>query len=106
MNNPNYDPKPWHATLLFWAVYAFAVAANTLGRFVLPRFESLVLVIHILGFFAIIIPVTILRQKGDVSDVFTQFQNLGGWPTQGLSFMIGILGAAYAFIGMSLVEHI
>ena len=99
LNNANYNPKPWHGTLLFWAVYAFAVAINTLGRYVLPRFESLILVLHVLGFFAILLPMTILGPRVSTEQVFTLFLNEGNWPTQGLSFMIGILGAVFAFVG-------
>lgn len=99
LNNPSYDPKPWHGTLLFWAVYAFVVAINTMGRYFLPRFESLVLILHVLGFFAVVLPMTILGPRADSSDVFNKFLNEGNWPTQGLSFMVGISGAIFAFTG-------
>ena len=38
-------------------------------------------------------------QKATAHDVFTVFQNGGGWPSQGLSFFIGIIGSVFAMFG-------
>lgn len=107
LGNPDYKPTAWRGLLIFWAVLAFVVAINTLGRYVLPRFESLLLIVHIVGFFALLLPLVILApEKQSPSTVFTEFQNLGGWPTQGVSFMVGILGSVYAFIGADAAVHV
>ena len=56
LNNPDYVPQRWEGTLLFWATIVVAVITNTvLGR-VLPAIETVMLIIHVLGFFAIIVP--------------------------------------------------
>jgi hypothetical protein len=54
-----------------------------------------------MGFFAIIIPLVYLSPHTTANYVFTEFQNLGGWQTQALSFFIGLNGNAVAFIGES-----
>jgi amino acid transporter len=100
---PSYDAKPYQGTLLFWAVVFFAVFINAVVSSMLPKFEGLILILHILGFFGILIPLVILGPHSDASFVFTTFFNNGGWPTQGLSFFVGLIGNVFAFVGMFLV---
>lgn len=60
LNNPDYVPQRWEGTLLFWATVLLAVFTNTvLGR-LLPVIETFMLVVHILGFFAILIPLVVV----------------------------------------------
>jgi choline transport protein len=96
---PDYNPKAFHGTLLFWAVIFFGVFINTVVSNLLPKFEGLILILHILGFFAVLIPLVVLAPHGNSSDVFTVFMNGGGWPNQRLSFFVGLLGNVFAFIG-------
>ncbi|EEU33991.1 uncharacterized protein NECHADRAFT_55800 [Fusarium vanettenii 77-13-4] len=105
LNNDSFEPKLWQGTLLFWAIFAFAVSINTLVSSVLPKFEGLILILHVLGFFAILIPLVILGPHGDVEELFTTFVNNGGWPSQGLSFMVGMMGNVFAFVGTDAAFH-
>ena len=73
-----YRPQPYHAMLLGWAVLAFAVTINVVGSKTLAHFEGLILILHILGFFAILIPLVYLSDHNDVS-IFTTFVNSGDW---------------------------
>ena len=99
LTNSGYTPHPWHTVLLFWASTVFTIVMNTIvGKF-LPKFEGSILIIHILGFFAILLPLVILGSHQDASEVFGNFLNTGNWPTQGLSFMIGLIGSVYTFTG-------
>jgi len=102
---PSYDPKPWHATLMFWAALALVVFVNTGMSRSLPVFEGCILIIHILGFFAIMIPLVTLGPHKDASEVFSQFLNQGEWQSQGLSFMIGVTGTIWCFIGWDGAIH-
>ncbi|SLM36313.1 choline transport protein [Lasallia pustulata] len=102
---PSYSPKSWHGTLLYWAVIFMAVFVNAVVSSLLPKFEGLILILHILGFFGILIPLIILGPHGNASDVFTTFLNEGGWPTQGISFCVGLLGNAFAFVGADGAFH-
>jgi choline transport protein len=106
LTRPNYVPQSWHPTMYFWAVVAFAVGINVVGRNVLPKFEGLILVVHILGFFAILIPLVTLSDIGSAKDVFTQFMNQGGWSSQGLSFFVGLIGSVFAFVGGDAAVHV
>lgn len=98
-NHAAYHFQRWHGTLLTWAAILLAVAFNTVLSMALPKVEGLVLVLHVLGFVAILIPLVYLAPHSAPSDVFTVFLNTGGWSSQGLSFFIGLIGNATAFLG-------
>ncbi|KAK3213471.1 hypothetical protein GRF29_28g17160 [Pseudopithomyces chartarum] len=99
LTTPSYEPKNWHGTLLYWAMMMFCITINVAAGRLLPKFEGALLVLHIVGFFAVLIPLLTLGPKGDPKEVFTTFFNLGGWQSQGLSFCIGIMGSVFAFVG-------
>ncbi|KAM0331930.1 hypothetical protein ACHAPQ_005833 [Fusarium lateritium] len=105
LNHDGFQPELWQGTLLFWAIFLFAVFINILVSSVLPKFEGLILILHILGFFAILIPLVTLGPHASASDVFTVFVNNGGWSTQGVSFMVGMMGNAFAFVGTDAAFH-
>ena len=87
--------------MLTYAIILIALFINTaLGR-LLPQVENLMLAIHLLGFFGILIPLIHLGSQASAHDVFQTFVNGGGWPTDGLSFFVGLSGSMFAFIGKS-----
>lgn len=103
LTQPSYVPQNWHGTLLYWAVMLFCVTINIAAGWLLPKFEGALLILHIVGFFGIMIPLLTLGPKGDTQFVFTTFFNLGEWRTQGLSFCIGMMGNVFAFVGEQFV---
>ncbi|KAK4894870.1 hypothetical protein LTR27_006992 [Elasticomyces elasticus] len=105
LNNPEYIFQRWHGTLLVIAIVAFAVVFNTVLAKRLPMIESLILILHLLGFFGVLIPLWVLSPRNSTKMVFTQFENLGGWPTQGLSFMVGLLTSVYGLLGADSAVH-
>ncbi|KAI1409796.1 putative GABA permease [Hypoxylon sp. FL1857] len=102
--NPDYVSQPWQAMLFFWAILAIEVFINVFASKTLAYFEGLVLVLHILGFFAILIPLVCLAPHSDAS-FFTTFVNSGGWSTQGLSFMVGLPTSVFSLIGADSAVH-
>jgi choline transport protein len=105
LNYVDYVFQSWHGTLLVVAITAFCIIFNTVLAKRLPIVEGMVLIIHLLGFFAVLIPLWILAPRASPSDVFTQFLNLGGWSTTGLSFMVGLLSPIYTLIGADSAVH-
>ena len=97
--DPNYVPRLWHATLLLYGALAISIFTTTVVGTVLPRIESMLLVIYILGFFGVLVPLVYLGPHGNAREVFTTFLNHGGWSSQSLSFFVGIPGNAFAFLG-------
>ena len=102
---PSYDPKMWHGTLMTWAVAICAFGINTFVSTVLAKIETIVLVLHIVGFVALLIPLVYLAPHSSPRDVFTVFVNAGDWPTQTLSFFVGIIGIVFAFVGTDGAIH-
>ncbi|KAI0977179.1 amino acid transporter [Xylaria arbuscula] len=107
LTHPSYMEamKPWHGTLLFWGIVLVSFIINSSVGTTLARFEGIVLILHILGFFAVLLPVTLLGTPGTSASVFHSWLNLGNWQNQGLSFSIGILGNVFAFLGADGAIH-
>jgi hypothetical protein len=55
LNDPNYSPPAWHATLMIIAVAAIAILFNTFFAKKLPLIEGVILIIHVFGFFGILV---------------------------------------------------
>lgn len=106
LNYEKYVFQRWHGTLLFYAIIALSLFVNTVLARLLPKIESVVLFIHVIGFFCILIPLVYLAPHGSARDVFATFNNGGGWGTDGLSFFIGLSTSMFAFIGTWLVKAI
>lgn len=99
LNYPDYVFYRWHGTLLFVAITALALFVTTyLGR-LFPKLEAMVLVLHVTGFFAILITLVYLSPKSDKSDVFQSFINGGGFSSDGQSFLVGSVSFMFLFNG-------
>ncbi|RAQ62123.1 choline transport protein [Aspergillus flavus] len=106
LTNPSYQPKIWRQVLISYAIALFGFIINIAGGKVMPRFEGAILILHILGFFAILIPMVYMANHNTAEQVFTQFLNEGQWPSQGLSFFVGLIGPVFAFAGGDAAVHL
>ena len=102
LNYPQYVPQQWQGTLLFWATIAVSVFVNTVVSSLLPKIEGFIFTLHVLGAIAILIVMSYMAPHSTASEVFTLFLNQGDWSTQGLSFMIGLIGMSFSFVGTHL----
>jgi hypothetical protein len=98
--------KSWHGTLISWAVILLNFGLNASFSTVVAKFEGIVFILHILGFFAVLLPFVLLSEHATAQEVFSTFLNLGDWQTQGLSFSIGIAGTVFAFLGGDGAIHV
>ncbi|KAK3699758.1 hypothetical protein LTR37_016267 [Vermiconidia calcicola] len=106
LNRPDYTPQPWQGVLLTWAVLTFSMVFNTFFASKLPLLEGIVLVLHVVGFFAILIPLWVLADMPKpASEVFFTFSDGGGWGNQGLSCLVGLLSPVFSFIGPDSATH-
>ncbi|KAI0911324.1 amino acid/polyamine transporter I [Ustulina deusta] len=106
LNYPDeYVPQGWQGTLLIWATIILSFVVNSvLGRW-LPKIEGFILYFHVLDFFAIIIPLLYLSERVDAVEVFTTWNNDGGWSSTGLAFFVGIITNVGPFIGADGAVH-
>ena len=105
INRPDYVFERWHGTLLVIAIMLFAIFFNTFLAKRLPMVEGVVLIIHICGFFGILIPLWVLGPRNPTNAVFTDFTNFGGWRTTGLAVMVGMLTSIYGILGADSAVH-
>uniref|UniRef100_A0A093ULN8 Choline transport protein n=1 Tax=Talaromyces marneffei PM1 TaxID=1077442 RepID=A0A093ULN8_TALMA len=101
-----YNALPWQDTLIIWATLSLSLTVNLIGGKLLPRIQVVVLVLHILGFFAIMITLVYMAEPNTAKEVFTTFQNGGGFSTQALSWFVGMTGSAFGFAGGDGVVHV
>ena len=104
LNYPDYNFKRWHGTLLLFSVVLLAMLFNTYLAKQLPKVEGAVLVIHIVGFFGVLIPLVYLAPHGNAHDVFVKFMANGGYD-YGTSFFVGLITTVFAFVGADGAIH-
>jgi choline transport protein len=91
--------------MLIWAVLAICLVFNTFFSRRLPLVEGLIVVLHIAGFFAVIIPLWVMGDRSTSSNVFTLFQDNMMWGNLSLAVIIGLTGAASTFVGVEAGAH-
>lgn len=104
LNYPDYHPLAWRLTLIVIAIGCVCGIFNTFLARKLPLVEGCVLILHIMGFFAILVPLWVLAPRSSAKEVFTDFQN-NGWSSQGLSTLVGIISPTVSILGSDAASH-
>lgn len=99
LNYQDYVSERWHGTLFTIAIAAISTFVNTYGATQLPTLEGLILILHIFGFFAVMIPLWVMAPRTPTETVFTEFTNAGGWSSMGLACLVGQLTPIFSFLG-------
>ncbi|CAG8045893.1 unnamed protein product [Penicillium salamii] len=105
LNQPDYDFQRWHGTMLVIAISTFSIIFNTFLAKNLPFVEGLILIIHIVGLFAIIIPLWVLAPRNNAHAVFTTFNNGGGWNNSGTATLVGLSTTITSMLGYDCSVH-
>ncbi|GAB7351785.1 hypothetical protein MBLNU459_g2359t1 [Dothideomycetes sp. NU459] len=105
LNVEGYVWKDYHGTLLTIAVISTAAVFNLFLAKQLPLLEGILLILHIVGFFAIIIPLWVMAPRANPHDALLHFTNFGGWSSTGLSAMIGLTSPLSVLIGYDCSVH-
>ncbi|KAL9077267.1 MAG: hypothetical protein Q9157_003458 [Trypethelium eluteriae] len=106
LENPNYEPKPWHQFLIYIGYNIFAFLLNAFGNSILPYVNKVAITWSIAGF--VIISITVLAcssphyASGDF--VFRDFINKTGWP-DGIAWLLGLLQGGLGLTGYDAVAH-
>ncbi|KAF2426488.1 amino acid transporter [Tothia fuscella] len=101
LNNETYTAQRWHSTLIMMAVLLISGLFNTFGAKKLAMIEGVILFLHIIGFFAVVIPLWACGPSNSSKRVFTEFYNGGGWSSIGSAVIIAQLATVFSFIGKS-----
>jgi amino acid transporter len=102
---PSYTPLSWHTVLIMLAVALLSVLVNSTTGRILATFERLFLLLHLAGFFGILVPLVYFAPHNSASEVFTTFYNNGDWSTQGLAFLVGLPTVASTLTGADCAVH-
>jgi amino acid transporter len=105
LKNPDYVWERWHTTLLTIAVVAFCVFINIFVARRLPLVEGFLALVHFAGLFIVIIVLWTLAPRNNAHDAFFQFSNNGGYASDGVSFMVGILPLTLCLLGFDSQVH-
>jgi choline transport protein len=105
VNNENYAFPNWHGTLLACAAMIIAYIGNVYGSRILPYWQIPVFIVHILAYFAFIVPIWVRAPAATHSQVWRDFSNNGGWSSIGLSIMIGQLSGIGQQTGIDTAAH-
>jgi hypothetical protein len=65
----------------------------------LPFTQNVVFIVHVFGFSAVVIILWVVARVQSPRNVFTVFENHGGWNSVGLSLMVGQINSLYLIIG-------
>ena len=104
LNYESYVYERWHGTLLVIAVVTFAVLFNTFAAKQLPTMEVLLLVFHVCGFVAVLVPMLVLSKKSSSKVVWTEFFD-SGWGSFGTSTLVGIIANVIPLLGADAAAH-
>ncbi|KAI5309860.1 hypothetical protein KEM55_002253, partial [Ascosphaera atra] len=105
LNDASYVPKGWHVTLFVIACCAVAIIFNTFLYQKMPVIEGIVLVIHVFGFFGIMIPLWVLAPHPSNSQVWANVEDNGQWGNKGLACLIGLTAPLFSLIGPDSAVH-
>jgi len=102
LNNANYVPTRWQATLLIFASVIGIGMFNVFGAKHLPLAEGIFVTCHIFALIPIVITLLVLAPKQSASAVFTQFTDNGSnYPTIVLTTLVGQVNAMFTVLGES-----
>ena len=77
-----------------------AYVANIYGAKVLPYWQNIFFALHILAYFAYIVPIWVNAPVASHSAVWSTFQNEGGWSSMGLTILAGQLTGISEQVGI------
>lgn len=77
-----------------------AFCGNFFAYKLVTHAQNFIFAIHVLAYFGLIIPIWFNAPRVSSKEVWTEFENYGGWSNLGLSIMIGQLSGIYTQVGI------
>lgn len=96
VRNPDYTAPGWQGTLLVFSMVLVTYLFNVYAAELMPILSNLLMILHILSWAAILIVLWAMAPHQTAEAVFvTNWKNIGGLPTMGVSVMVGQISAIY-----------
>ena len=96
----------WQTTLFIMAFMVACAMFNISCARALPATEAVFMVVHVTGFFAFLGVLWGTSPHTPAEQVFTQFEDNGGWGNKGLSALVGITTPLWCFLGPDAGAHL
>jgi len=96
VNYPSYDAPNWQSTMCVLAVVIVSGVFNIWLSNFFPVLNNISMVLHIMGFVAIVVVLWVLAPHAPADAVLLTFTNEGGWSSMGTSLMVGQISAIAA----------
>lgn len=106
LTHDNYRPDRWQTLLVYWAALIWTALVNIWGSRLLPKANILAGVLHVAGFFILLIILGVMAPKNNASFVFTEITNTSGWSNTGVSWLVGLLSGVYPLLGYDAACHL
>ncbi|THX46966.1 amino acid transporter [Aureobasidium pullulans] len=104
--DPTFEIQGWMTSLLMIAFAAAATVVNIHGIRFLSSLEAVMLALHVVGFFAVLIPLWLVGERSSTQDVFYTFEDNAGWGSVGTACLVGLLGPIMTLIGGDSTVHL
>lgn len=95
IRNPEYQAQNWQGTLFVWVMIAVIYVFNVYAANWMPRIQNLLLALHLICWVIVVVTLFTMAPHQPAKVLFTEFYNGGGWPTIGVSLMVGQISAIY-----------
>ncbi|KAK5694409.1 hypothetical protein LTR17_024831 [Elasticomyces elasticus] len=105
INDESYGFAAWQCTLLAFGAMLIAYCGSVYGSKALPYWQNAVFAVHIMAYFAYIIPIWVSAPTATHQQVWTEFSNEGGWSSMGLTVLIGQLTGISQQVGLDTAAH-
>ncbi|KAK5683672.1 hypothetical protein LTS10_005206 [Elasticomyces elasticus] len=104
-NNPNYVAKPYHVTLIIFALLIVGGLMNMYAWFLIPWIELLAGITHIVLFITFVVVLVTLAPRHSPSFVFFANESSSGWENPFVSFNLGLWTCTWGFVGFDGAVH-
>lgn len=104
INNENYGFPAYQGCLLALGVLAICYVANVYGAKTLHYWQNAFFLLHILAYFAYIIPIWVNAPAATHHQVWSEFENDGGWSNMALAILVGQLTGISEQVGIDTVS--
>ncbi|KAK5167440.1 uncharacterized protein LTR77_007139 [Saxophila tyrrhenica] len=105
VNNDSYAFPAYQGTLLAIAMVIVAYVMNIYAAKVLPYWQNIFFALHIIAYFAYIVPIWVNAPVATHRQVWGEFSNTGGWSSMGLAIMVGQLTGISEQVGIDTTAH-
>ncbi|KAK4546636.1 hypothetical protein LTR36_001853 [Oleoguttula mirabilis] len=96
VNYPSYEAPNWQSTMCVLGVVIVSGVFNIWLSNFFPMLNNISMVLHIMGFVAVVVVLWVLAPHAPIDQVLLNFTNEGGWSSMGTSLMVGQISAIAA----------